>query len=105
MARGTVKTSAILVATRDKTEVYRTIQDMPFPLRRTIARLASGPNSRTLLIADQRGLDEWLSARGRAAVPERQAQAPRRRVAHLWLALAASGLLTLLLWSLGLLRA
>ena len=105
MARGTVKTSAILVATRDKTEIYRTIQDMPFPLRRKIARLASGPNSGTLLIADRRGGEEWLSAQGRASVPERQAPAPRRWVVRLWLALAASGLLTLLLWSLGLLRA
>jgi hypothetical protein len=43
MVRGAVKTTAILVATRDKTEVYRTIQDMPFPLRRRIVRLASGP--------------------------------------------------------------
>jgi hypothetical protein len=102
MLAGTVKTSSILVATADRTEVYRTLQEMPFSLRRRIVRLASGPNAATLLIADQKGVEEWLSAHGRAKAERSEER--RRWAGRLWLALAGSGLVTFVLWALGLVR-
>jgi len=87
MSRGKVRTSAILVASGQKTAMYRTLQEMPFSLRRKLVRLASGPNTGTLLIADQRGVDEWLSSQGRVA-PAPSARRRPRWIARRWLARA-----------------
>ncbi len=104
MTGGKLKTSAILVATENKTKVYRTIQEMPFSLRRKIVRLASGPNTGTLLIADRRGVREWLASQGRGAAIERPARPSTPWGVRLWLALSGAGLLAVLLWAFGVFR-
>lgn len=101
MVAGTVKTSSILVAMGGRTQVFRTLQEMPFALRRKVVRLAMGPDAATLRIADKKGAEEWLSSRGRMGWLLRiKGRGPGR----LWLALAGSGLLTLALWAMGLVQ-
>lgn len=60
MERGTVKTSAIFVATREGTEVYRTLEEIPAPLRGKVAKLTTDENATTVVIADRRGVQELL---------------------------------------------
>ncbi len=107
--RGTIKTSAIYVATDEGTSVYRTLQEVPPSLRRKVAELAFRPDTRTLLIADRRGLREFLRAR-RARVErirqaaEAAAVPPKRRV-RVWRAirrrrieLLLTAVVVLLIW-------
>ena len=77
--RGTVKTSAILIADGRRTAVYRTVEEIPPELRRKLAESTAGSNAATVLIADRRGAQELLRANIRALIEERIAAAPRFR--------------------------
>ncbi len=58
-ASGVVRTSAILIAAGDnRPEVYRSLDDVPGPMRRLLTRSTEGENSGTIWIADQRGREE-----------------------------------------------
>ena len=52
---GVLKTSTILISADDIDGVYRSVQDVPEPLRKKLLRTTNGINSRTILIADRRG--------------------------------------------------
>jgi hypothetical protein len=69
--RGTVKTSAILIAEGERTSVYRTVDEVPPGLRGKLARSTSGANAGTVLIADRRGAQELLRANVRALIEQR----------------------------------
>ena len=71
--RGIVKTSTIVVATGTKTEVFRSLDEVPRRLRRKLEDSTSGQNAATILIADRRGREEIL----RAARRNRSRAAPR----------------------------
>ncbi len=75
--RGTVKTSAILIADGHRTAVYRTLDEVPPELRRKLAESTVGSNAATVVIADRRGAQELLRANVRALIEERMAAAPR----------------------------
>jgi hypothetical protein len=60
MERLTQKTSTIVIATRGKTKVYRSVAEVPPPLRRRLLKSTSGANSATVLIADEGGRREIL---------------------------------------------
>jgi hypothetical protein len=75
--RGTVKTSAILIADGRRTLVYRNVDEVPPELRRKLAESTAGSNAATVVIADRRGAQELLRANIRALIEERLAAAPR----------------------------
>ena len=55
LTSGLVKTSAVLIASDDKRAVYRSVQDVPEPLRRRLVESTQGINSATIVIADHGG--------------------------------------------------
>lgn len=60
MPTSTFKTSTIFVSTGQRVRVYRSLADVPARLRKKLNANLSGPNSRTLIVAD-RGGREYLS--------------------------------------------
>jgi len=57
-----LKTSTILISADDVDGVYRSMQDVPEPLRKKLLRTTNSVNSRTILIADRRGRQEITKA-------------------------------------------
>ncbi len=62
MNRTTVKSSTIFVAEGKKTQVFRSLDEMPADLRRRLEKSTNGIHSATILIADRRGRDEIARA-------------------------------------------
>jgi hypothetical protein len=62
MAVLTAKSSTIFVATGEGTSVYRSIKEIPVPLRRKLQESMQGMHSATILIADKRGREELIRA-------------------------------------------
>jgi len=59
---GTLKTSTILISADNTKGVYRSVEDVPEPLRKKLLRSTNSLNSRTMLIADRRGRQEIARA-------------------------------------------
>ncbi|HXI43955.1 MAG TPA: hypothetical protein VNH83_28490 [Bryobacteraceae bacterium] len=57
-----MKTSTILISADDVDGVYRSVHDVPEPLRKKLLRTTNSVNSRTILIADRRGRQEIAKA-------------------------------------------
>ena len=70
---GMLKTSSILISA-DRTErVYRSVREVPEPLRKKLLRSTNSSLSRTILIADRRGRREIERAlRNLPGAPERR---------------------------------
>lgn len=66
MQTNTFKTSTIFVATAKKTRVFQSIDNVPSPLRKRLSENLSGPNTRTLIVADRRGREYLLKVLQRA---------------------------------------
>ena len=62
MSRVTLKSSTIFISVGNKTEVYRSVNDVPPPLRKQLEQSTSGIHSATILIADRRGRQEITKA-------------------------------------------
>src|SRR5260370_16470785 len=62
MSRVTLKSSTIFISVGNKTEVYRSVQDVPPPLRKKLEQSTNGINSATILIADRKGKEEIVRA-------------------------------------------
>jgi hypothetical protein len=62
MQRVTVKTSTIFIAKRDRTRVYRSVDEVPPSLRKELEISTNSFNSATILIADRRGREEIIRA-------------------------------------------
>jgi|SRR5580704_11099502 hypothetical protein len=62
MHRVTVKTSTIFIAKRGPTQVYRSVGEIPAPLRKELEESTNSFNSATILIADRRGREEIVKA-------------------------------------------
>ncbi len=76
-----MKTSAVLIASGARSQVYRSVAEVPASLRKTLQDSTSGANSATILIADRRGKEEIAKALDR--VPESAAM-PAREVRNSW---------------------
>src|SRR5689334_22937020 len=61
-ASGVFQTSTVLVSTSGSAGVYRSVDEMPGPLRTRLIRSTNGANSATILIADRRGRQEIARA-------------------------------------------
>jgi hypothetical protein len=57
-----LKSSTILISTGETEAVYRSVKEVPAPLRRKLLRSTNGLNSATILIADRRGREEIVRA-------------------------------------------
>jgi hypothetical protein len=62
MKRLTVKSSTIVVSVGEKTQFYRSLHEVPPPLRRKLIETTKGANSQTILIADRKGRAEIARA-------------------------------------------
>ena len=62
MAVLTARSSTIFVATDAGTSVYRSMKDIPAPVRRKLQESMQGMHSATILIADKRGRQELIRA-------------------------------------------
>lgn len=62
MNRVTVKTSTIFIAKGGKTQVFRSVSEMPARLRKELEESTNSFNSATILIADRRGREEIVRA-------------------------------------------
>ena len=62
MQRVTVKTSTIFIAKGGKTQVYRSVSEVPPRLRKELEESTNSFNSATILIADRRGRKEVAKA-------------------------------------------
>ena len=62
MSRVTLKSSTIFISVGEKTEVYRSVEDVPPTLRKKLEQSTNGINSATILIADRRGKEEIVRA-------------------------------------------
>jgi hypothetical protein len=55
---GVMKTSAVMIATSEDHGFYRSVQDVPEPLRTQLIATTSSPNAGTILIADRAGKEQ-----------------------------------------------
>jgi hypothetical protein len=62
MSRVTLKSSTIFISVGNRTEVYRSVADVPPPLRKKLEQSTNGINSATILIADRKGKEEIVRA-------------------------------------------
>src|ERR1700691_5082040 len=62
MSRVTLKSSTIFISVGDKTQVYRSVADVPPPLRKKLEQSTNSINSATILIADRKGKEEIVRA-------------------------------------------
>lgn len=95
MSRVTLKSSTIFISVGDKTEVYRSVADVPPPLRKKLEQSTNGINSATILIADRKGKEEIVRAirglpsslRAKIATTSKDEPRPERRASTRWAAL------------------
>ena len=60
MQTSTFRTSTIFVATGKKTRVFQSMEAVPTSLRKRMSENLTGPNTRTLIVADRRGREYLL---------------------------------------------
>lgn len=66
---GVVKTSGVMIAAGEAHRFYRSVQDVPEPLRKQLIETTAGSNSGTILVADRGGREQLsrMMARREAA--------------------------------------
>jgi DNA-directed RNA polymerase subunit RPC12/RpoP len=55
---GVMKTSAVMIAARGESGFYRSVQDVPEPLRTQLIETTTSPNSGIIVIADKAGKEQ-----------------------------------------------
>jgi hypothetical protein len=96
MSRVTLKSSTIFISVGNKTEVYRSVADVPPPLRKKLEQSTNGINSATILIADRKGKEEIVRAirglpsnlRSKLSTSLREDTAPAERKPIAWAGIA-----------------
>jgi hypothetical protein len=106
MKSQTLKTTVVLVATHERTQVFRSVESVPVTVRNRMLATASRGNSATILIADRRGRQEL--ARAAQGMPSpvklRRTRAVRSGLLSLvrrnadWVDVALLGLAGTLVW-------
>ena len=62
MAILTARSATIFIASGERTQVYRSVEEVPPDLRRKLIETTKSLNSATILIADKRGREELVRA-------------------------------------------
>jgi hypothetical protein len=80
---GVMKTSAVMIAAQGEHGFYRSVQDVPEPLRTRLIETTSSPNSGIIVIADRAGKEQLTQvlARREAGREETEAIPDRTREA------------------------
>jgi hypothetical protein len=94
-----LKTSTILISTDAVKRIYRSMEDVPAPLRSKLLQSTNGANSATILIADRKGREEIARAVRRLPGKERARAAAgiaAIQASHRLMRKAAGALLALL---------
>jgi hypothetical protein len=95
---GVVKTASILISAGDAEGVYRSVEELPAPLRAKFTVATQGLNSATILIADRRGREEIARALRKLPLANvAQTQTSRMSLANL-VGLLLAGSTGLLVW-------
>jgi hypothetical protein len=84
---GIVKTSTVMIATRDENSFYRSVQEVPESLRRQLLETTNGENSGMIVIADRAGKEQWTEV-----VAHRESEQAKAAVSAEKTAAAAHGL-------------
>ena len=96
---GVMKTSAVMIAARGESGFYRSVQDVPEPLRTQLIETTTSQNSGIIVIADKAGKEQLTQVMARrqakrtaeapaeeelpeAAVPQPQEEQPQGLHAH-----------------------
>ncbi|HTA68846.1 MAG TPA: hypothetical protein VK776_11240 [Bryobacteraceae bacterium] len=95
MSRVTLKSSTIFISVGNKTEVFRSVDDVPPPLRKKLEQSTNSINSATILIADRKGKEEIVRAirglpsslRSRLSTSLRQEAKRESKAPNRWVAL------------------
>lgn len=112
MNRVTIKTSTIFITKGSRTQVYRSVHEVPQELRKELEESTNSFNSATILIADRRGREEILRAlnglpsslRTRLASsltspdPGKEPTPPARFVRRNWVEILLPGAVGLIVW-------
>ena len=64
---GVMKTSAVMIAARGESGFYRSVQDVPEPLRTQLIETTTSPNSGIIVIADRAGKEQLTQVMARRA--------------------------------------
>jgi hypothetical protein len=106
----TVKSSTVYIALGDQIDVYRSLEEVPPPMRRRLDESTNSANSATILIADRNGQRELVRAIEGHPTPLRvRVRSPRVQTApepvpveekpeRPWLEVGLIGLLGLAAW-------
>jgi|SRR5579883_2174632 len=94
---GVMKTSAVMIASGRESGFYRSVQEVPEPLRTRLQETTTGANAGTILIADRAGKERLTeayarreaSAKAALAAPAAEAQAGEGISRAPWLKWAA----------------
>jgi hypothetical protein len=62
---GVMKTSAVMIAARGERGFYRSVQDVPEPLRTQLMETTTSPNSGIIVIADRAGKEQLTQVMAR----------------------------------------
>lgn len=101
--------SVVLTSTREGTEVFDTLDDMPAVLRARCVRALDSTETQTVVIADEAGRDylrRILEQRDKLGAPKAEPRPKRSRAYSLRLAaeIAVCGAIGLTLWMLATMR-
>jgi hypothetical protein len=74
---GIVKTSAVMIAAGDEAAFYRSVQEVPESLRRTLIETTNSENSGMIVIADRAGREQWTEIVAQREARQLAQSAPR----------------------------
>jgi hypothetical protein len=74
---GIVKTSAVMIAAGDEHTFYRSVQEVPESLRRTLIETTNSENSGMIVIADRAGREQWTEIVAQREARQQAQSAPR----------------------------
>jgi hypothetical protein len=69
---GMIKTSAVMIATEGERSFFRSVQEVPEPLRQKLLRVTSGDNAGTIVIADRAGKEQLTQGAARREAARRR---------------------------------
>jgi len=75
---GVMKTSAVMIAARGENGFYRSVKDVPEPLRTQLIETTTSPNSGIIVIADKAGKEQLTHVMARRAAREERRETPKQ---------------------------
>lgn len=109
----TVRSSTIFISIGERTQVFRSLDEVPPALRRRLEESTSGMNASTILIADRNGREELMKAlqgksnhlQFRVSAPHSEMPTAMPRLRSFWeknatwIEITGVGLLGLAIWT------